>query len=282
MKHKFNKALAAASLFTVSALASCASGPVGSRYLQPNEEDVYAYGEFCGPRYPNLRAYDPNTQIRERIEAIVDIQPMDDIDRVCKAHDLCYERFGHDNLHCDKVLNTLLKTGLTELNYVYTGSSQSDGSFSLGSVVNEERSSAKADRRCENLALEISNGVNVFKSAEGSFGEGESRAAKSAFTIGMLAVGTYDMVNSMSKDEAAKTNLPNVFDVAGGGVYPDEPGQCYASAGVLDGLEAEAVVHLKAAQAAYAAYCKEDSPGCEERRGLGLFEMEIDGEKLYR
>lgn len=76
---------------------------------KPNDLDIYAYGNFCGPRYPNLRDLDKETQIPERIERIRSIAPVDDIDAACKAHDLCYERWGHDHSGCDFVLAALLR-----------------------------------------------------------------------------------------------------------------------------------------------------------------------------
>lgn len=59
---------------------------------------LYAYGNFCGEGRP-FAEFDANNF--DRIQAI---SAKDDIDLVCKFHDLCYAKFGADAYACDTFL----------------------------------------------------------------------------------------------------------------------------------------------------------------------------------
>ncbi len=87
---------ALAALFLTSGCASNVKSGCLSESFRPDAETLYRYGNFCGPGHPVSEADPAN------IPALVALEPVDDIDRLCKLHDLCYARFGADNSHCDK------------------------------------------------------------------------------------------------------------------------------------------------------------------------------------
>lgn len=71
-----------------------------SPFYKPAPGVLYAYGNFCGPGLPKF-ATPAGQDIEGRIQTIKSIPPIDDIDEVCRAHDFCYELFGHDRVDCD-------------------------------------------------------------------------------------------------------------------------------------------------------------------------------------
>ncbi len=77
---------------------------LASPSLSPEEGVFYRYGTFCGPGVPDLTGV---SGAPARLAAITALAPVDDIDRACKAHDVCYEKFGHDRLACDGVIVAL-------------------------------------------------------------------------------------------------------------------------------------------------------------------------------
>lgn len=81
-------------------LTACATTDVTSPYFS---RDVgFRYGVFCGAGNP-IHAADDNPETR--IKRIVSLTPIDDIDRICQFHDLCYELVGHDHYWCDRALH---------------------------------------------------------------------------------------------------------------------------------------------------------------------------------
>jgi hypothetical protein len=90
-------------------LGGCLTGEstrVTSPFFQPEKGVFYRYGNFCGPQFPR---YPEGATNAERISFLQGIPPVDDIDRACKAHDLCYEQQGHDEGRCDRSLGEALK-----------------------------------------------------------------------------------------------------------------------------------------------------------------------------
>jgi len=68
----------------------------------------FRYGCFCGKSYPNIqhlskKSYrDLNrTQRQELIAQYKELDAYDDIDKICKEHDICYVRYGKEAKVCN-------------------------------------------------------------------------------------------------------------------------------------------------------------------------------------
>jgi hypothetical protein len=95
----------------VLALGACTSDPYINRQVPlgsaaasgaAGSDDVrfFLYGGFCGAGHPTQSH--PVGASAERIATLAaNAPPIDDIDALCYAHDLCYEYDGHDSLPCD-------------------------------------------------------------------------------------------------------------------------------------------------------------------------------------
>lgn len=84
-------------------LAACASGgPLTSRYFKPEEGVLYRYGAFCGPGHPSFLQAGDFGQLN-RLARLRALPAVDDLDRGCKAHDLCYEMSGGPTFQCDNL-----------------------------------------------------------------------------------------------------------------------------------------------------------------------------------
>lgn len=98
-------------------LGSCAhadqSGNGGnfSQYHNPKAGGFYHYGNFCGPGVPRPE----KVRTEENFAYFQALKPVDDLDRACKAHDLCYIRYGSDTLLCDLAYGGLLYGYFREL-----------------------------------------------------------------------------------------------------------------------------------------------------------------------
>lgn len=57
------------------------------------------YGNFCGAGHPNV-----NGTGRQALDALSEIEPLDDIDRACKHHDICYTAYAAHAATCDRAL----------------------------------------------------------------------------------------------------------------------------------------------------------------------------------
>ena len=78
-------------------LAACVQMP-----SRPEGRDAaWAWGNFCGRNYPQVEGDDAAT----RRAALQAIEPRDDLDAICKAHDLCYVEHGQHALRCDDDLS---------------------------------------------------------------------------------------------------------------------------------------------------------------------------------
>lgn len=99
--------------FSYCVLAVCASNPLVSPYVNPEEGKAFKYGNFCGPSFPKFSVKYTNdishSDLLIREAKILTTPAVDDIDRVCRAHDICYDYFGHDNRSCDRTLSLLLR-----------------------------------------------------------------------------------------------------------------------------------------------------------------------------
>jgi hypothetical protein len=63
-------------------------------------DELWSYGEFCGSEWPKVVGL---TQA-DRLAKLISIQASDDIDELCKEHDICYEKLGAHASSCDKDL----------------------------------------------------------------------------------------------------------------------------------------------------------------------------------
>lgn len=100
------RCVAALILAGLTGLSGCSTvGAPGytSPYFRPEPGVVYRYGEFCGPGIPAFLG-DASLTREDKIERILATPPIDDLDRICKWHDLCYEIAGHDLFECDAIV----------------------------------------------------------------------------------------------------------------------------------------------------------------------------------
>lgn len=155
MQHSMMKTLArcgaALTLLAGSGLSACATtggGSVTSPYFQTADGYLYKYGNFCGPGWPN---YPAGNTPQQNIALLDSIEPVDDVDRVCRAHDRCYFEFGADNPQCDQMLAQLLRDQSMGTTLMATGSSFLQNEF---------------NGQCANLAGEILTAVGQFKQGD--------------------------------------------------------------------------------------------------------------------
>jgi hypothetical protein len=136
-------------LLAGSGLSACATagGSLTSPYLNTADGYFYKYGNFCGPGWPNYPSDDP----QENIAFIDTLEPVDDIDRVCRAHDRCYFEFGADNPQCDLMLAELLRDHSQAQLVIATGNSFLPNEF---------------NGQCANLAREILTAVGQIKQGD--------------------------------------------------------------------------------------------------------------------
>ena len=125
-------------LFSNSYANSCENPAVASDDLNKK----FRYGCFCGENYPNIehsskKGYKElnKTQRTELIEEYKKIDAYDDIDEVCKEHDVCYIEHGREAKVCNDNIYTQLNI-IEELFY----------KASDDNVSNEQ---------CKNLAFDI-------------------------------------------------------------------------------------------------------------------------------
>jgi hypothetical protein len=97
-------------------LAGCMSNPYVTRKIasESGEERVmlFAYGNYCGPDHPI-----DNKQERED-GRLTDLQqfwpPVDDVDKLCYAHDACYQNARLSSDSCDWAFYLVLQLALAQ------------------------------------------------------------------------------------------------------------------------------------------------------------------------
>ena len=197
--------VAAASL--VAAGCETTNGSLTSQYLGTQDGRFYQYGNFCGPGWPE---YPPNNTAADNIAFIDAIEPVDDLDRACRAHDRCYWQFGADNPQCDEMFAALLRDpGATD--YLYA----MPNSF----LENDYQA------QCANLAAEMLTAVAQFK--QESFFQQLSDDSDFAAATGLLL--GFNALRNIS---------------AG---FPPVPGLCFFNDQQLSGTGASANSYLQAA-----------------------------------
>lgn len=82
-------------LIALTCLCGCTSGSNSpGTTIFPKIE---IYGRFCGPDHPRVEG----ASSADRIDKLSAIEPVDDLDQLCKTHDICYERAGAGRLDCE-------------------------------------------------------------------------------------------------------------------------------------------------------------------------------------
>lgn len=69
--------------------------------MQSGSEPIWKYGNFCGKGHPSI---DPRLTPSAQIAQLQRIQPIDDVDRACQLHDICYTAASGPTGICDRVL----------------------------------------------------------------------------------------------------------------------------------------------------------------------------------
>ena len=171
-------------------IAGCeTSGGLTSQYVG-GDDRFYQYGNFCGAGWPE---YPPENTPQQNVAFIETLQPVDDLDRACRAHDRCYFQFGADNPQCDAMFGEMLRDPL--------GGAAGELLFASPGAFLENDFSAK----CANLAAEMLIAVAQFKQEDFVQRLGDDR--EFATTMGLL-VG-FNALRNMS---------------AG---FPEAPGLCF-------------------------------------------------------
>ncbi|NDY89836.1 hypothetical protein [Ideonella livida] len=78
----------------------------------PEISTTWRYGQFCGKDHPAL---DPAQGPLGQIRFLLGLSPVDDVDRACQFHDICYVANGSPSRLCDKALSWNLKLIATRL-----------------------------------------------------------------------------------------------------------------------------------------------------------------------
>lgn len=141
--------------FLFITIYGCVSVP---NYKRSNANDhfevpakQFKYGKYCGAGHPSFESMPGSKQRTEDLQSIW--PPIDDIDVLCYAHDLCYQMVGSQNLICDQALSAtaiataneyyqvsgcrnLIKLIGTGLGAKVTGTEKSTGGSTIITVAN--------------------------------------------------------------------------------------------------------------------------------------------------
>lgn len=165
--------------FIGSFYADNSNGFCTSQYVMPEKDLFYRYGNFCGPRYP-VGESDP-----ANLTQVLENKPVDSIDLRCKLHDLCFNRFGADNMFCDDLLYQGLSSTEDLEFYRYGQLEISDDLFTTaGSTLTNDQ--YFIDRQCENVAREINLAFSLKMKSQDEMG---SLAKKVGSTIASPFIG---------------------------------------------------------------------------------------------
>jgi hypothetical protein len=184
MKNLFKAVWMLFLLFTYVHANPCEHPAVASDDLNAK----FRYGCFCGENYPNIehpskKTYKElnTTQRQELIEEYQKIDAYDDIDEVCKEHDICYIYHGREAKVCnDKIYN--------QLNTI-------EEQFSKASDTNI------TNEQCKNLAFDIGSVFNTIFSP--------SDDEDTFFDFGMLVVNGAITASNKVLQESADTMSDN-------------------------------------------------------------------------
>jgi hypothetical protein len=138
----------------------------------------FRYGCFCGRGHPNLNdeRQGKESQVnaegrRALVEKYLSIKPIDSLDRACQNHDICWTRYGRDELACND-------TFIDELEHLRVGWSPNH----IPSVVTD------LDKSCAYLAEDMKYAFILVGPADSEDEEAHyrhevSRASKALITI---------------------------------------------------------------------------------------------------
>ncbi len=178
MKNLYKKILISFLLFTHLYANSCENPAVASDDLNSK----FRYGCFCGENYPKIehsskKSYKElnTTQRLELIEKYQKIDAYDDIDEVCKEHDICYIKHGREA----KVCNDNIYTQLNRIEEQFYKASDDNMS----------------NEQCKNLAFDIASVFHTIFSP--------SDDEDTFFDFGMLMVnGAITATNKLVQESA--------------------------------------------------------------------------------
>ena len=174
--------------------ANSCSAPIAA-----NEElsEDFKYGCFCGKEYPKV--YNTSTQDfkkldkKQRLELIESyflVKPYDDIDAVCKQHDLCYLYQGKQAKSCNNAIYNDLHNLVKKF---------------------KKLNQTVENKQCQNLSLDI---ASVFKTIFASADD------TSIFDMGSLMYHTAVSLASKTLEESVDTILDQ------GKLYPNKNYKC--------------------------------------------------------
>jgi len=166
MKNIYKKIVITFLCFTPLYANSCKNSAVASDDLNTQ----FRYGCFCGKNYPNIehpskKNYkDLNiTQRQELITEYMKIDAYDDIDEVCKEHDICYIRHGREAKVCnDKIYTQLnnIEEMFKKVNDINVTTEQCKNlAFDIGSVFHTIFSPADDENTIFDFGMLIFNGA---------------------------------------------------------------------------------------------------------------------------
>jgi len=180
MKNLYKKVLIFSLLFTYLYAHSCENPAVASDDLNTK----FRYGCFCGENYPNIehpskKTYKElnSTERQELIAEYKKIDAYDDIDEVCKEHDICYISHGREAKVCNDTIYNQLNT--------------IEEQFDKASDINV------TNEQCKNLAFDIGSVFHTIFSP--------SDDEDTMFDFGMLMVNGAITASNKVLQESADT-----------------------------------------------------------------------------
>ncbi|MCF6292608.1 MAG: hypothetical protein L3J04_04350 [Robiginitomaculum sp.] len=133
---------------------------VTSKFYKPEENVVYRYGNFCGAYHPKRLNGADNIAFFQQLKST---KPIDDIDRACQAHDICYVTTKMDWSTCDSLLQRSLNpydyaVVDDRLNLITYPQSppKPTGTEVIVTAFEKIKGSENSHYKCANLAKEIS------------------------------------------------------------------------------------------------------------------------------
>ena len=172
----------------------CANPAVANEAIM---ED-FKYGCFCGKNYPkiyNTASQDvKNLNKKQRVEVIesyFSVKPYDDIDAVCKQHDLCYLYQGKKAKVCNNAIYDELHILIDKF---------------------KDTNQTVENKQCQNLSSDI---ASVFKTIFTSADD-----ENSMFEIGMLFFSTSITIANKALEESIDTVIDQ------GERYPQKDHKC--------------------------------------------------------
>lgn len=104
----------------IASILGCISVPNYKRSQINNNSEVpakhFKYGKFCGAGHPSFKSKPGSRQRTDDLQSIW--PPIDDIDILCYAHDLCYQMVGSQNLICDQALSATAVASVNDYNQI--------------------------------------------------------------------------------------------------------------------------------------------------------------------